>query len=55
MNTLKERLGVARTTTVDFLRWIILAIITGFVVGGVGILFIKVSDLQMHSAMHTRG
>ena len=30
-----------RTTTFDFLRWIILAIITGFVVGGVGILFVK--------------
>ena len=41
MNTLKERLGAARTTAVDFLRWIILAIITGFVVGGVGILFVK--------------
>ena len=41
MNTLKEKLGSARTTAVDFLRWIILAIITGFVVGGVGILFVK--------------
>lgn len=41
MNTLKERLEAARTTAVDFLRWIILAIITGFVVGGVGILFVK--------------
>ena len=41
MNTLKERLGAARATAVDFLRWIILAIITGFVVGGVGILFVK--------------
>ena len=41
MNTLKERLGAARTTALDFLRWIILAIITGFVVGGVGILFVK--------------
>lgn len=41
MNTLKERLESARTTAVDFLRWIILAIITGFVVGGVGILFVK--------------
>lgn len=41
MNTLKERLEAARTTAVDFLRWIILAIITGFVVGGIGILFVK--------------
>lgn len=41
MNTLKDRLNVARTTAVNFLRWIILAIITGFVVGGVGILFVK--------------
>ena len=41
MNTLKDRLNVARTTAVNFLRWIILAIITGFIVGGVGILFVK--------------
>ena len=41
MNTLKERLKAARTTALEFLRWIILAIITGFVVGGVGILFVK--------------
>lgn len=41
MNTLKDRLSTARATALDFLRWIILAIITGFVVGGVGILFVK--------------
>ena len=41
MSTLKENLKVARTTAVDFLRWIVLAIVTGFVVGGVGIAFVK--------------
>lgn len=41
MSTLKDNLKAARTTAVDFLRWIILAIITGFVVGGVGIAFVK--------------
>lgn len=41
MNILKEKLGVAREHAFDFLRWIILAVITGFVVGGVGILFVK--------------
>lgn len=41
MNTLKHNLKTARDTAFDFLRWIILAIITGFVVGGVGILFVK--------------
>lgn len=30
-----------RVTTLDFLRWIVLAILTGFVIGGVGILFVK--------------
>ena len=45
MNTLKKRLEAARTTAIDFLRWIILAIITGFVVGGVGILFVKALGL----------
>lgn len=41
MNKLKEKFGVAKEHSFDFLRWIILAIITGFVVGGVGILFVK--------------
>ena len=41
MSTLKRNLKDAGITTWDFLRWIILAIITGFVVGGVGILFVK--------------
>lgn len=41
MNKLKENFKNAGITTLDFLRWIILAIITGFVVGGVGILFVK--------------
>lgn len=41
MNILKENLNAAREHALDFLRWIILAIITGFVVGGVGILFVK--------------
>lgn len=41
MNILKEKLGTAREHAFDFLRWIILAAITGFVVGGVGILFVK--------------
>lgn len=41
MNILKEKLGAAREHAFDFLRWIILAAITGFVVGGVGILFVK--------------
>lgn len=41
MNILKENLNAAREHALDFLRWIVLAIITGFVVGGVGILFVK--------------
>lgn len=41
MNKLKENFKNAKFTTVEFLRWIILAIITGFVVGGVGVLFVK--------------
>lgn len=41
MNILKDNLNAAREHALDFLRWIILAIITGFVVGGVGILFVK--------------
>ena len=41
MNILKENLNAAREHAIDFLRWIILAIITGFVVGSVGILFVK--------------
>ena len=41
MNILKENLRAAREHAFDFLRWIILAAITGFVVGGVGILFVK--------------
>ena len=41
MSTVKDKLKLTRETALDFLRWIILAIITGFVVGGVGILFVK--------------
>ena len=41
MSTLKDNLKTARTTALDFLRWIIMAIIIGFVVGGVGIVFVK--------------
>ena len=41
MNMLKDKFKAARFAAIDFLRWIILAIITGFVVGGVGILFVK--------------
>lgn len=41
MNILKEKFGAAREHAFDFLRWIILAVITGFIVGGVGILFVK--------------
>ncbi len=41
MNILKENLNAASEHALDFLRWIILAIITSFVVGGVGILFVK--------------
>ena len=41
MNILKENLSAAKEHALDFLRWIILAMITGFVVGGVGILFVK--------------
>ena len=41
MKILKEKLAVARFTAIEFLRWIVLAIIIGFVVGGIGILFVK--------------
>ncbi|MBQ2985951.1 MAG: chloride channel protein [Tyzzerella sp.] len=41
MNILKDNLNAAREHAVDFLRWMILAVITGLVVGGVGILFVK--------------
>ena len=41
MNILKDNLTVAREHAFDFLRWMLFAIITGFVVGGVGILFVK--------------
>lgn len=41
MNILKEKFGAAREHAFDFLRWIVLAVITGFVVGAVGILFVK--------------
>ncbi len=45
MNTLKEVLKdeykIVQNVAIRFLRWIILAIITGFIVGGVGILFVK--------------
>lgn len=41
MNTLREKGTVAFEHARDFLRWIILATITGFVVGGVGVLFVK--------------
>ncbi len=45
MNTRKEDLiedwKTVRKNAVRFLRWIILAMITGFVVGAVGILFVK--------------
>lgn len=41
MNLIKENLNAAREHALDFLRWILLAVITGFVVGGVGILFVK--------------
>ncbi len=41
MNKLKDILKTTRENTWQFLRWILLAGITGFVVGGVGILFVK--------------
>ncbi len=41
MNLLKEKLTIGLEHARDFLRWIILAMITGFAVGGVGILFVK--------------
>lgn len=41
MNILKEKGAAAFEHARDFLRWIILAVITGFVVGGVGIGFVK--------------
>lgn len=41
MNLIKENLNAACEHALDFLRWILLAVITGFVVGGVGILFVK--------------
>ena len=41
MNILKENLRAAREHAIDFLRWMILAVITGLLVGGVGILFVK--------------
>lgn len=41
MDKIKEKFTPARETALSFLRWLILAIITGFVVGGVGILFVK--------------
>ena len=46
MNTLKNKLDEARSTATNFLRWITLAILTGFVVGGVGILFVKALGLS---------
>ena len=41
MSILKEKWEMIWDNIRDFLRWIILAIITGLVVGGVGILFVK--------------
>lgn len=41
MNTLKEDWKTIQKNTLQFLRWIILAMITGLIVGGVGILFVK--------------
>lgn len=41
MNTIKHNLKNAGITTWTFFRWTILAVITSFVVGGVGILFVK--------------
>lgn len=41
MNTLKEKSKLIREHALDFLRWMILAAITGFIVGAVGILFVK--------------
>lgn len=41
MTMIKEKIDIAREHAIDFLRWIILAVITGLVVGGVGILFVK--------------
>lgn len=41
MNILKEKSKIAGENIREFLRWIILAIITGLVVGAVGVLFVK--------------
>lgn len=41
MNTLKEKSKLIKEHAFDFLRWMILAAITGFIVGAVGILFVK--------------
>ena len=41
MNILKEKFKPILEHTVDFLRWIVLSVVTGLVVGGVGILFVK--------------
>ena len=41
MNILKEKWEMIWDNIRDFLRWIVLAIMTGLVVGGVGILFVK--------------
>lgn len=41
MNILKEKLIAVKDYAWDFVRWAILAVITGFLVGGVGILFVK--------------
>ena len=41
MNVLKEKGKIIWENIYEFLRWILMAILTGLIVGGVGILFVK--------------
>lgn len=48
MNTIKEHSKLILEHMRDFLRWILIATITGFVVGGIGALFVKGLGLANH-------
>lgn len=41
MNTFKEKGKIIWENVYEFLRWIVLAVLTGLIVGGVGVLFVK--------------